>query len=131
MSTGELEPKDSRNVTGTSANQTGDRWSRKAQAMKTPEAAGAIASGEEPGRGGPSFTDAIAEHMPVVGSDGAHVGTVDAVEQDRIRLTKSDAPAGHEGHHHYLPLSEIAEVDAAGVHLRSSARAAIALATAH
>jgi hypothetical protein len=33
----------------------------------------------------------IKEHMEVVGSDGQHVGTVDGVEDDRIKLTKSDS----------------------------------------
>lgn len=38
---GEYEPRDSRNVTGTSTNQTGDRWSEKAQEAMPPEADGA------------------------------------------------------------------------------------------
>ena len=42
----------------------------------------------------------IREHMKIIGKDGAHVGTVDRVEGDRIKLTKQDSPAGHEGHHH-------------------------------
>lgn len=32
--------------------------------------------------------------MPVVGSDGGHVGTVDKVEDGRIKLTKEDDPSG-------------------------------------
>src|SRR3954447_12851197 len=32
----------------------------------------------------------IQEHMEIKGSDGQHVGTVDNVEGDRIKLTKSD-----------------------------------------
>ena len=43
----------------------------------------------------------VDEHMEVVGSDGAHVGTVDKVRGDRILLTKSDKDAG--GHHHSIP----------------------------
>ena len=35
----------------------------------------------------------IREHMEVVGSDGEHVGTVDKVEGDRIKLTKDDPQA--------------------------------------
>jgi hypothetical protein len=38
---GEYEPRDSRNVTGTSTNQTGDRWSEKALDAVPPDAAGA------------------------------------------------------------------------------------------
>ena len=37
----------------------------------------------------------IQEHMEVKGSDGKHVGTVDHMENGRIKLTKSDPrPAG-------------------------------------
>ena len=47
--------------------------------------------------------------MEVVGSDGQHIGTVDAVKGDRIILTKSDPNAG--GHHHSIPCSWIESVD--------------------
>ena len=33
----------------------------------------------------------IKEHMEVIGADGVHVGTVDKVEGDRIKLTKRTA----------------------------------------
>jgi hypothetical protein len=46
----------------------------------------------------------IREHMKVVGADGQHVGTVDRVEGNRIKLTKSDS---RDGQHHYIDLSEI------------------------
>ena len=37
----------------------------------------------------------INEHMEVIGSDGAHVGTVDYLEgSDKIKLTKSDPKSG-------------------------------------
>lgn len=52
----------------------------------------------------------ITEHMEVVGSCGMHVGTVDHVEGDRIKLTRGDDPDGG-GHHHYLPLSAVASVE--------------------
>jgi len=51
----------------------------------------------------------VTEHMEVVGSDGAHVGTVDKVRGDRIILTKSDPDAG--GHHHSIPSRWIRSVD--------------------
>lgn len=57
-------------------------------------------------------TSKIREHMEVVGADGVHVGTVDHIEGDRIKLTKKDSGEGrHRGHHHYIPSSLIAEVD--------------------
>ena len=33
----------------------------------------------------------IKEHMEVIGADGVHVGTVDHVDGDRIKLTKKDS----------------------------------------
>ena len=50
----------------------------------------------------------IAEHMEIVGSCGHHVGTVDHVEGDMIKLTKSDAA---DGRHKYLSMSEVAKVE--------------------
>jgi hypothetical protein len=50
----------------------------------------------------------IQEHMEVVGSCGNHVGTVDHVEGNRIKLAKNDSK---DGKHHYLPLSTIAAVE--------------------
>lgn len=57
----------------------------------------------------------VAEHMPVVGSDGGHVGTVDKIEGERIKLTRNDPAAG--GSHHYLPVSMIASIKDGTVHL--------------
>lgn len=51
----------------------------------------------------------IEEHMEVVGSCGHHVGTVDHVEGERIKLTRNDDPDGG-AHHHYLPVSAVAAV---------------------
>lgn len=60
----------------------------------------------------------VTEHMEVIGSDGAHVGTVDKVRGDRIILTKSDPDSG--GHHHSIPSRWIESVDDK-VHIRKSA----------
>ncbi len=51
----------------------------------------------------------VKEHQEVVGSDGAHVGTVDKVRGDRILLTRNDADAG--GQHHSIPSSWVQSVD--------------------
>ena len=37
---------------------------------------------------------AIREHMEIIGADGGHVGTVDKVEGESIKLTKNDPGAG-------------------------------------
>ena len=38
----------------------------------------------------------VKEHMDVVGSDNEHVGTVDKVEGQRIKLARKDPSAGGE-----------------------------------
>lgn len=43
----------------------------------------------------------IKEHMEIAGSDGEHVGTVDKVEGETIKLTKTDsADHQHQGPRH-------------------------------
>jgi hypothetical protein len=68
----------------------------------------------------------IREHMEVIGADGVHVGTVDKVDGDRIKLTKRDSGEGsHQGHHHYLPLSLVAEVEGDKVRLSANSDVAV------
>ncbi|TRC94882.1 DUF2171 domain-containing protein [Mesorhizobium sp. WSM4303] len=68
----------------------------------------------------------IREHMEVVGADGVHLGTVDKVEGDRIKLTKADSGmGGHRGHHHYIPLGLLAEVDGKKVWLSANSDVAV------
>ncbi|MFU0503582.1 DUF2171 domain-containing protein [Pseudaminobacter sp. NGMCC 1.201702] len=68
----------------------------------------------------------IREHMEVIGADGVHVGTVDAVEDHRIKLTKKDSGQGsHRGHHHYVPLALVAEVEGDKVRLSANANVAV------
>jgi hypothetical protein len=74
------------------------------------------------------MTDAskIKEHMEVIGADGVHIGTVDKVEGRRIKLTKKDSGEGrHKGHHHFIELSLVAEVE--GQKVRLSANSAVAV----
>jgi len=69
----------------------------------------------------------IREHMDVIGADGVHLGTVDRVEGDRIKLTKADSGmGGHEGHHHFISRALVADVE--GDKVRLSANADVALA---
>lgn len=63
----------------------------------------------------------IAEHMEIVGSDGGHVGTVDHLDGQRIKLTRTDPAAG--GEHHYIHVDSIASVDEK-VHLNRTAEQA-------
>jgi hypothetical protein len=69
---------------------------------------------------------AIKEHMEVIGADGVHIGTVDKVEGNRIKLTKKDSGEGsHKGHHHFVDRSLVAEVE--GDKVRLSAIGAVAV----
>ena len=71
-------------------------------------------------------TAGIKEHMEVIGADGVHVGTVDHVEGNRIKLTKKDSGEGaHRGHHHFIPLSLVAEIEGDKVRLSANADVAI------
>lgn len=59
----------------------------------------------------------IKEHMPVVGADGTHLGTVDHLDGDaRIKLTKND---DDDGQHHFIPTDWVERVDS-HVHLNIS-----------
>lgn len=62
----------------------------------------------------------ISAHMEVRASDGSHVGTVDGIEGDRIKLTRKDSP---DGEHHYVGLDAVERVDE-HVHLAAGASAA-------
>lgn len=70
--------------------------------------------------------DEIKEHMEIIGADGVHVGTVDHVEGDRLKLTKKDSGQGsHEGHHHYLSLGLVAGVEGNQVRLTTNGDVAL------
>src|SRR2546423_190381 len=59
----------------------------------------------------------IREHMEVIGADGVHIGTVDKVEDNRIKLIRADSGVAHEGHHHFIPRGLVAEVEGDKVRL--------------
>jgi hypothetical protein len=70
----------------------------------------------------------IKEHMEVIGADGVHVGTVDRVEGNRIKLTKADSGEGsHKGHHHFIDLGLVAEVEGQKVRLSANADVAVTM----
>lgn len=63
--------------------------------------------------------------MEVIGADDVRVGAVDRLENGRIKLTKADSGEGsHKGHHHFIDLGLVAEVE--GEKVRLSANAAVA-----
>lgn len=63
---------------------------------------------------------AIREHMEVIGADGVHLGTVDKVEGERIKLTRADS-GSHGDHHHYISAGLVAEVEGDKVRLSANA----------
>lgn len=73
-------------------------------------------------------SDDIREGMEVIGADGVHIGTIDRIEGDRIKLTKKDSGQGsHEGHHHFLAKGLVAEVEGDEVRLSANADVAVGL----
>ena len=73
-----------------------------------------------------SGSSQIREHMEVIGADGVHVGTVDRVHGDHIKLTKKESGEGsHRGHHHTIPLALVAEVEGDKVRLSANADVAV------
>ena len=69
----------------------------------------------------------IKEGMEVIGADGVHVGTVDRVEGDRIKLTKRDNSGVHTDHHHYIENGFVAGVEGDKVRLSANADIAVTL----
>ena len=58
----------------------------------------------------------IKEHMEVTDSNGQHVGTVDEVKDERIKLTRSDS---RDGAHHFIALDQVEKIDDNRVYLRA------------
>jgi hypothetical protein len=66
----------------------------------------------------------IKEHADVIGADGVHVGTVDHVQGDRIKLTKKDSG---DGAHHFISMGLVAEIEDGTVRLSANADVAVTL----
>lgn len=68
----------------------------------------------------------VKEHMEIIGADGVHIGTVDAIEGNRIKMTKPDS-GSHSGHHHYVSAGLISGVEGNQVRLSANGDAAVML----
>jgi hypothetical protein len=69
--------------------------------------------------------DDIREGMEVIGADGVHVGVVDRIEGERIKLNRTDREFGQDrDHHHFLSLGLVAGVE--GEQVRLSANSDVA-----
>jgi len=60
----------------------------------------------------------IKEHMEVTDARGQHVGTVDEVEGERIKLTRSDS---QDNMHHFLCLGDIDRIEDNRIYLTDMA----------
>jgi hypothetical protein len=70
----------------------------------------------------------IKEHMEVIWADGVHIGTVDKIEGNRIKLTKKDSGEGsHKGHHHFIDKGLVADVEGDKVRLSANAGVAVTM----
>lgn len=70
----------------------------------------------------------IKKHDEIIGADGVHVGTVDAVHGDHLKLTKKDSA---DRHHHRIDAGLIASVENGVVRLSASGANAVTLEERH
>ena len=68
----------------------------------------------------------ITQHMEIIGADGVHVGTVDKIEGDRIKMTRADS-GSHGDHHHFISGGLVAEVEGNQVRLSATGANAVLL----
>lgn len=57
----------------------------------------------------------IKEHMEVADQAGQHIGTVDEVVDDRIKLTKTDSD---DAAHHFIAVDQVDRIDANRIYLK-------------
>lgn len=68
----------------------------------------------------------IKEHMEIIGADDVHIGTVDKVEGDRIKMTRADS-GSHRDHHHYFSSGLVAAIEDNQVRLTAAGASAVLL----
>lgn len=57
----------------------------------------------------------IREHMEVTDCNGQHVGTIDEVKDDQIKLTRTDSA---DGAHHFIAFDNVEKIDDNRVYLK-------------
>ena len=64
----------------------------------------------------------IRDDMEIVGADGVHLGIVDHMDGDRIKMKRKDTEHGVKmDHHHYIRMGNVASVDGGKVWLSADA----------
>ena len=66
----------------------------------------------------------IHPHMEIIGADGVHVGTVDHVDNGRLKLTKKDSS---DNRHHFIDGGLVADIEGGKVRLSANADVAVTL----
>jgi hypothetical protein len=61
--------------------------------------------------------DQIRQHMNVIDANGQVCGTVDSVDGERVKLTRSGSS---DGQHHWLDMNEVAGIEGGQLRLRQS-----------
>ena len=59
----------------------------------------------------------ITEHLQIKDANGEHIGTVDHLDGDRIKLTRTDSS---DNQHHYINLSDVKSADGVAVYLEKA-----------
>jgi hypothetical protein len=100
------QPQQSQSGSGQQGDQSS---SRQPQQFET--------SNRQQGGGGSEgrFADQIQPHQEVVDQNGAFVGTVDHVDGDRIKLTRTSSG---DGQHHFVPLNQVAGIEGGKIRLQ-------------
>jgi hypothetical protein len=80
-----------------------------------------------PFKQGETAMSEIREGMEIIGADGVHVGVVDRVENERIKLTRRENSGAHSDHHHYIENGFVAGVEGNKVRLSANADVAVTL----
>ena len=66
---------------------------------------------------GGQLRDQIRQHMNVIDANGQVCGTVDSVDGERVKLTRSGSS---DGQHHWLNMDEVAGIEGGQLRLRQS-----------
>ena len=57
----------------------------------------------------------IKEHMEIAGKNGQHVGTVDEVDGDRIKMTRTDSD---DSRHHFIDMDLVDRIEDNRIYLK-------------
>lgn len=68
------------------------------------------------------YASSVKPDMEIVGADGVHVGIVDHLDGDRIKLKRKDPEHGiDEKFHRYIPVTNIASTESGKIWLSAKA----------